>query len=169
MSHTSIYRLGDDAGCIGETKNAWRSGMYVWNDMASRYFHLSSFPIFDNEMQRKIWNTHNFHNIPDHERIVLTSTMDNAIVHAEDIGKLVEAYEKYGAEHPNSNFREQAAIIRASEIEPDSAIAWQQTSVGEFWGKRWSEDDEDYLYYDHRKGDKHFDVFDFEDDEGIEQ
>lgn len=48
MSCTEIYVIGENhCEYQGECKNAWRGAMYVWNDVAKRYFGLEGFPSFD--------------------------------------------------------------------------------------------------------------------------
>jgi hypothetical protein len=157
MSTTSIYVLGKEPGEIGECRNAWRGAMYVWNDIAKRYCDLPSFP-FDAPSQNKVWNANQRYIMPEHEQIVLLSTMDNAIVWARDAKTVAEAFAKYGREHPDSSLAEQAEILRTAALKPEDALAWQQTSVGEFWGQSWNDESEDYDYYDPHAGTKHFDV-----------
>lgn len=130
MSYTEIYSIGKNhCEKIGETKNAWRGAMYVWNQIAEKYFGLKSFPHFDESLQRKIWNAGNYHHLTEAELIVLASTMDDASVKKSDIPKLIKAFEEYHKEHPNSSFLEQAEIIKNAELLDDQKISWNQTSV----------------------------------------
>ena len=156
MSTTSIFQLGQDPGEIGEVRNAWRGAMYVWNDIAKRYFDLENFPFFG-EMQFEVWNAAETKKLPLHEAVVLLSTMDNATVRMEDAKVVADLFEQYGREHPNSSLSEQADIIRKADVNEGDLIAWQQTSVGEFWGQEWDEEIEDWRWYD-VSGEKHFDV-----------
>lgn len=159
MSTTSIYTLGSDPGEIGECRNAWRGAMYVWNDIAKRYCGLSGFP-FDRTGQNKVWNANLHYPMPEHERIVLLSTMDNALVWGKDASTVADAFAQYGREHPDSSLAEQAEILRKAELKSDDALAWQQTSVGEFWGNDWNDEKEDYDWYDPKTGTRHFNVLD---------
>jgi hypothetical protein len=144
MSRTELYRLGKNPECIGKVNNSWRGAMYVWTDIAKRYFGLEHFPMFDEAMRMKVWNASGYHpNMPTHDRIVLASTMDNVVVYGRDMQRAIDAFEKYGAEHPNSSLSEQAKILRATEFGPDDAAAWNQTSVNEFWGYVHGEESED--------------------------
>jgi hypothetical protein len=158
MSTTSIYRLGREPEEIGEARNAWRGAMYVWNDIAQRYFGLPNFPMGRDEIASKIWNAHRHHDLPEHEAIVLMSTMDHATVRGRDASIVAEAFERYGREHPNSSLREQAEILRSAELQPNDYLAWQQTSVAEFWGCQWDGEKDEPDWYDPATGDKHFDV-----------
>lgn len=157
MSTTTIYRLGRDPSEIGETRNAWRGAMYVWNDIARRYFGLESFPISDQIAQRKVWNAYDHAELPSHETIVLLTTMDFAVVRGADIPAVTTAFEQYGMEHPNSSFREQADILRFADLQPEDLVGWQQTSVSDFWGSGWDPEKDDITWYDPSEG-KHFDV-----------
>jgi hypothetical protein len=159
MSTTVIYRLGRDPGEIGEMRNAWRGAMYVWNDVAKRYCGLDGFPIFDDGKRGRVWNSHNNPRMPEHERIVLLSTMDNAGVYGRDAKAVADAFERYGREHPHSSLIEQAEILRTADLQPDDLVAWLQTSVSEFWGRSWNEEREDDDWYDPATGTKHFDVY----------
>lgn len=158
MSYTAIYRLGREPECIGETRNAWRGGMYVWTDVAKRYCGLSTFPMFDDAAAHRVWQSFKNPAMPEHERIVLISTFDNAAVLGRDREAVAAAFEQYGREHPNSSFAEQAAILRAADIQPDDLIAWQQTSVSEFWGQGWDSEKDERTWYDPAER-KHFDVY----------
>jgi len=123
--------------------------MYVWHDVAKRYFGLDGFPHFDEGMQRRIWNAGNEKPLTQTEKIVLASTMDRATVSLNNLAPLVAAFEEYGAEHPRSSIGEQALLLKnliPPESEPDTGrlIAWQQTSVGAFWASQYDEDTEEH-------------------------
>ena len=158
MSTTNIFRLGSEPREIASIKNSWRGAKYVWNDMAKRYWGLQSFPMFDDGNRSKVWNTYRHKKLPEHEKIVLLSTMDNAVVFGRDAKVVADAFERYGREHPDSSLIEQAETLRRAELKPDDAVAWQQTSVGEFWGGKYDEAAEDRLWYDPATGSQHFDV-----------
>jgi hypothetical protein len=163
MSTTSIYRLGRDPCCLFEARNAWRGAMQVWNHVARRYFGLEMFP-WSGDMQNKVWGAARTHPLSPEEKIVLLTTMDNAVVRGGDAEAVAAAFDAYGAGHTDSSFREQAEAIRAAiksgDIQPDDFLAWQQTSVGEFWGRQgWNEAKENWDWYDPNTGDKHFDAY----------
>ena len=149
MSETIIYAVKQDEEpiFIGECRNAWRGAMYVWNDIAKRYFGLDSFPMLDDDMRSKIWNAGDEKSLTDSELIVLASTMDKAVVKKEGISQLLSAFKEYGDIHENSSISDQAKLISDEEINiPDGySLAWVQTSVGEGWFKEYNEETEDYL------------------------
>lgn len=170
MSYTEIYILknNNDFGYV-ELKNSHRGAMYVWHYIATHYCGMKHFPHMDRDQQMEIWNYDSRH--PDemetYEKIVLKSTMDNAIVEADKWKELVHAFKKYGKEHPNSNYSDQASEIEKimSDIDIDEVlgIAWNQTSVGDAWCILCDEDEdtEEYVYtvYDPNEHDDHFWVF----------
>lgn len=162
MSTTTIYRLGREPGELAEFRNSWRGAMQVWNHIAKRYLKLEMFP-FHGPDQGRVWGATKTHPLSPEERIVLLSTMDNAVVRGADVPAVAAAFDAYGAGHTDSSFREQAQAMReliaSGEIKPDDWIAWQQTSVGEFWGQLWNEEGEDYDWYDPATGTKHFDFY----------
>jgi hypothetical protein len=137
--------------------------MQVWSHIARRYFGLDSFPMFNDAERSKVWNASATHPLSTEERIVLLSTMDKAIVKGSDVAALADAFDAYGAGHTDSSYREQAealkSLLASGEIKPDDYIAWQQTSVGEFWGQKWNDDREDYDWYDPATEKKHFDCY----------
>lgn len=159
MSTTNIFRLGREPAKIGETRNAWRGAMYVWNDMAKRYFGLDAFPMFDDAAQQKVWNAPHHASLPQHEIVALMTTMDFAIVRGRDARIVADAFEKYAKEHPNCSLAEQAEILRTADIQPDDLIGWQQTSVSEFWGMGWDEKKDEATWYDPTANNKHFDAY----------
>jgi hypothetical protein len=158
MSVVEIFVLGSDPRSIGEVNNAWLGAMFVWDDIAKRYCKLRSFFQATKEEYNLIWNSWKNQEMPEWERIVLLSTMDNAIVWGKDVPILISAFEQYSKERIGSNYTEQANIIKNASLLLDDALAWQQTSTGEFWGCQWNENIEENEYYDPRLGTKHFDV-----------
>ncbi|UOL47404.1 hypothetical protein vBVpPvVp04M_00010 [Vibrio phage vB_Vp_PvVp04_M] len=148
MSYTEIYSIGNEHCCkIGEIKNTHRGAMFVWNQIAQKYFNLERFPFFDEEMQMRIWNAGNERDLTNAELIVLSSTMDNVTVKASDIDRLVTAFEEYAKDNPNSSMGEQAAIIKEAELLPEYKIAWCQTSVCSFaFYPEYDEETDEYTY-----------------------
>lgn len=145
MSATLIYAIkqGEQPIFIGEARNAFRGAMYVWNDIAKRYFGLGGFPHFDDEMQRRVWNAGNEKPLTEAELIVLASTMDKAVVEKAGIEKLLLAFNEYGPAHENSSIQEQAELIssNADKIPDGYVLAWIQTSVcGDGWFGMWDEE-----------------------------
>lgn len=161
MSTTQIFKLGAPNAClIGETQNAWVGAMYIWNDVAKRYCGLPSFPGFYEQAKRsEVWNAWQKDNMPRHEKIALLSTMDYATISAKNITEAFEAFIQYGKEHPNSSFHEQAWIIKRTILNDDQFVAFNQTSVGDFWGETYSDENEDFEYYGPNCNEKHFEIF----------
>lgn len=160
MSYTELYEIKDNkVFLIGEVKNAFKGAMYVWNQISKKYFGLDNFPLFDEDLRMKIWNAQKHNNLEPHEEIVLISTMDNVTVNKKDLEKLIEAFEKYGEEHKNSSFSEQARIIKCylEKFGDDSLLAWNQTSVNQFCFEGEYNEDEDY--YEAYKLSDSFDLF----------
>lgn len=133
---------------IGITLNPWRGAMYVWNQIAQKYFGLEGFPFFDHELQRRVWNAGNEHALTDHELIVLASTMDKVFVNQRDLSALIEAFELYAAEHPNSSLGEQAQLIKQADIEPHQYLVWDQNSVAPCYFKPTHDDRGSVTYSD---------------------
>ncbi|MBV7315471.1 hypothetical protein [Shewanella sp. NIFS-20-20] len=133
MSYTEIYSIGSNH-CLelGEVKNAWRGAMYVWNQIAREYFGLDCFPHFDSDLQKRVWNAANYHDLSQSEIIVLASTMDRVTVKSSDLPRLISAFEQYGEKHFQSSFNEQAIILKSADLLPEHKIAWNQTSVNCF-------------------------------------
>lgn len=149
MSTTLIYAVRQDEEpiFIGECRNAFRGAMYVWTDIAKRYFGLECFPHFDGDMQHRVWNAGNEKPLTNAELIVLVSTMDKATVGKSGIDELLAAFREYGANHGHSSISEQAELINESQTKiPDGySLAWIQTSVcGEGWFGVWDEEGEKY-------------------------
>tara|TARA_B100000929_G_scaffold191791_1_gene151891 strand:- start:2385 stop:2936 length:552 start_codon:yes stop_codon:yes gene_type:complete len=139
MSHTDIFFLKKDTYTKSSVRNAFLSAMYVWQHTAKHYCGLERFPMSffsdDLEPMMAVWNFHsrNPGKMKAHDAIVMQSTMDNVLLEPSEWRRLLEAFELYGKEHPQSSFAEQAAIIRgvmeSEEGKDVVAIGWQQTSV----------------------------------------
>jgi len=146
MSRTEIYVVGDQV-CeqVGFTENAWRGAMYVWHDIAKRYFGLAGFPSFDESMMHRIWNAGNEKPITLVEKVVLASTMDRVTVKHSDLNRLADLFDEYAKSHPNSSIGQQSEIIKAvaaSGKYDGLKLAWCQTSVCEFHFKPDYDDDD---------------------------
>ena len=149
MSSTLIYAVKQDEEpiSIGQCRNAFRGAMYVWSDIAKRHFGLESFPHFDEDMQRRVWNAGNEKPLTTTEIIVLASTMDKAIVDKAGIDGLLTAFKEYGENNENSSISDQAELIEKNlgSIPDGYSIAWIQTSVcGDRWFGEWDEEKEIY-------------------------
>lgn len=161
MSSTNIYKIGNNNEEVGEIKNSHRSAMYVWNQIAKKYFNQDRFPMFDDELSSKIWNAQDHAKITEDEHIVLLSTMDKAVVSKDGLSRLIKAFDVYGKEHEQSSLSQQAELLKNVNIEDGDFIAWQQTSCGEFWGESgYDEEKEEYIFYNPNDGDLHFDLID---------
>lgn len=159
MSYTTIYKMGDNSSTIADISNGHRGAMYVWNQIAKKYFDQDRFPMFDEKLASKIWNAHKHAPLTDAETIVLMSTMDKSTVNNDGLSKLIAAFEVYGGEHDISSFSEQAEKLKNTKLSDNEFIGWQQTSCGEFWGETgWDEETEEAIYYDPNVGDIHFDI-----------
>lgn len=166
MSSTELYVITNEknVNCT-EFKNAFRGAMYVWNDIAKRYAGYDYFPHSNEDDQMEVWNYYARHPgiMKDHEIIVLASTMDGAVIESNRWKELVNAFEKYGEEHPNSNYAEQAKDISGlvQLIGEDNIMyfAWNQTTVCDFWGMEYIEETDEYEVYDPNEGSRHFWVF----------
>ena len=167
MSRTEIYHLGKSPGEIGTTGNAWRSAMQVWNYVAKRYCDMESMPLLFGEDKEagswKVWRAWQLPAMPEHEKIVLMSTLDKATVRSEHRDRLVAAFRRYAREQGthNTSIGEQAEIIASNAIEDGDLIAWNQTSVATFWGVLDDPDNPDeWRFYDPSKDTGHWDIFD---------
>ena len=161
MSETIIYKIGKSSECVGEVNNSHRSAMYVWNQLARKYFNQDRFPMFDTELSSKIWNAQDHAKITQDEHIVLLSTMDKSVVSKDGLARLVEAFDVYGKEHQQSSFLQQAELLKNIELNDGDFIAWQQTSCADFWGKSgYNEDDDECVFYDPNCGEEHFNLMD---------
>lgn len=164
MTTTTIYFLQKDDRKTVDIKNAWRSAMYIWNDVAKRYCGLERFPLGlfgdDRDKMMAVWNFNDRNPgiMPEHVAITMLSTMDNILLEPSQWNRLVEAFEKYAVEHPDSSFGEQAAAIREvmSQLNVDdlTGIGWRQTSVCDSPWTSYDEEDE-LQVYDPSSGDKH--------------
>ncbi|MBZ9574592.1 hypothetical protein [Modicisalibacter sp. MOD 31.J] len=164
MSSIPIFLLEVGAVKTLEFGNAWRGAMYVWNYVATEYCGLPVFPPGFSEEgkadQMKVWNYGNNNpDMPEHEAIVLLSTMDHALLDPSQWERLVEAYEKFGEEHPNSSFGEQAKALRdvmeSGEDMELLGIGWNQNTI---CPSKWVSYDDDGVMrvYDPARENSHF-------------
>lgn len=168
MSHTSIYCLGERPGFVAEFGNSWRGAMYVWNDIARRYCGLGDgFPIFDKKACDEFWDCWKRYPLKRHEKIVLFSTYDRIVASGSELPDVIEAFKRYGSEHPDSSILEQAIALETHRFDRFQFAAWNQTSINSFWGWIYDEtDDDEGHYYDPNVSSEHERLFQFEDANG---
>lgn len=112
MSETEVYLVGKNHyECIGTSRNSHRSFMYVWDYIAKKYHGLDSFPSWDDNMRKKVWNSHLTHFLEEYETIVLLSTMDYALISVKDYPKLREAYLKFWENNKDSAYLDIVELI----------------------------------------------------------
>lgn len=187
MSYTEIFKFKKDGNSelVGETKNAFRSAMFVWRFLEKKYlspYHPAWARVLpspnpdgytrtsDLDAIREIWDLGESEKLTAEEKIILLSTFDDVIVMREDIPKIISSFRTFD---PLSSLPEQAEIIEdLYNNDPDMiAIAWNQTSVnGQAW-KEWdtsndegeNEDTDDQLIpYNIFTNTKHWNLFDNE-------
>ena len=139
MSYTEIYKFDRD-GCAvfaGQVRNAFRGAWSVWTTMEQR--HLPPVTVCGHTMTRligdkamEIWKLQSNKSVPEHERIVLLSTMDKCLVKKENLPRLIEAFRKFEGE---TSLPHQADILEDLLKDDDCiAVGWNQTSVNApFW------------------------------------
>lgn len=161
MSATVLYRLGGaNPGVIGQTGNSWLGAMCVWDDIAKRYHGLDGFPLSINgDAASKVWNTARDQRMPLHEAIVLLSTMDRVCVRAEDVEPVAAAFDQYARQHPECSLGGQAEVLRRAGLGAGEYAAWNQTTVGQFWGQTFDEEAEECGWYDPSSGKEHLDLY----------
>lgn len=175
MSETTIYFLKKDGCVTADFKNAFRSAMYIWQDVGKRYCGFDGFPMFSDDDRMEIWNYHYRHPgvMAEHEAITMLTTMDGALCEPDQWQRLADALEQYGTEHPNSSFAEQGMTIRAvmesDEAEGVLAIGWRQTSVGDTRWESFDDEGEELIHYDPESGDSHFWIMGQFDQEATEE
>lgn len=99
--------------------------------------------------------------IPEHERIVLFTTLDNCLIRREECRRVAEAFRQFGGE---TSLDAQAVILERAAMDYHiTAIGWNQTSVcSENWanaGGYNSKTGED-IPYNCFTGTKHYWLFD---------
>ena len=166
MSYTEIYKFTPKGNVkfVAEIKNSFRGAAAVWDIVGNRYLgkyipdytknlpaemkHESYSRMMDKEEMRKVWALYKSKDISEVDKIVLLSTFDYAVCMFKDLPRLVEAFNKFEGETslPEQAEHLQALLKRKTVL----AVAWNQSSVGEFLlGEK----------YNLLTGTEHFDIF----------
>lgn len=168
MSYTEIYGFRQDGQCewCSEVRNAWRGAMAVWQDLEKRYLpptYTSRLFSISGDGQGDLWNLFYDQRLPEVERIAMGTTLDNVLVRASDIPRVLEAFRAYPGE---TNLKEQADAIEKMCADGDcAAIGWNQTSVsGDTWAGAggYDEEKDESIPYNFLTMDKHWWLFDEE-------
>jgi hypothetical protein len=180
MSSTEIYGLTKNRAMeIGEARNSFRGAMLVWKTLEEKY--LPSFPkpvwmpsdskeyvsrtsmmMMPNAM-KEVWDLIDSDKLSFNEKIVLGTTYDNVLVKAENISRVIDAFNSFEGD---TTLKEQADIISQTikniteQDEPIVAIGWNQTSVNESPWSDYSEEEDEDIGYNLETGDKHWFLFD---------
>lgn len=172
MSYTQILVATNDGdlNVAAEIHNSWRGAMAIWATLEKRY--LPPFmPEWAKGMNlpyepsrtmgdgiKEIWELANDKRVSEVDSICLRSTFDNVIVHKENFGRIIEAFNAFEGE---TSLKEQAQFIGSLLNDPNiTAIAWRQTSVtGDMWTV-WTGDET--IPYNILTGTKHWELFEFD-------
>lgn len=189
MSYTEIFGFDKDGNAYSQAdvKNAFRSGMAIWNTMEEKY--LSPFvpqyarkigittseecesvlgykptrcsSIMGKEAMDEIWGLADRSDVSDVDKICLFTTFDNCLVKKDDIPKVIEAFRSFEGE---TSLKEQADILEQMYLDEDCiAVGWNQTSVnGDTWANfgGYNEDNDEPIPYNCLTGTKHYWLFD---------
>lgn len=150
MSYTEIYTVdtNGDVRLYGEVNNAFAGAMHVWNTLNKKYdLQDSLFTEF-----KETWSKFNQGFYETHEDIVLGSTFDNVLVKKEHLDELIDALDKYHAEHGDGNHLQQAELLWELKNKDILAVAWCQTSgVNDTWDYHYDEELDEIIPYNIRK------------------
>ncbi len=110
---------------------------------------------------KEIWELADNPKIPRHERIVLFTTFDNALVRREHFQEVIDAFRAFGG---TTSLPEQAEILEKMLLQ-ESIIAagWNQTSVNaDTWANAggYNEETEEEIPYNCLTGTRHYWIFD---------
>ena len=165
MSYTEIYSFNRDgfAESAGEVWNATRGAWVIWTTMEKRHlppFTISGFTLSRlNKMDtaEEVWQLAVNKAVPEHERIVMLSTMDKCLVKKENLPKLIEAFRKFEGD---TSLPEQADILEKLLADDDCiAVGWNQTSVSAPIWYRYDEEKDEEIPYNCLTGTDHFWLF----------
>lgn len=110
---------------------------------------------------KEIWELADNPKIPRHERIVLFTTFDNALVRREHFQEVIDAFRAFGG---ITSLPEQAEILEKMLLQKSIiAAGWNQTSVnGDTWANAggYDEETEEEIPYNCLTGTRHYWIFD---------
>lgn len=155
MSHTTLYaayEAGDLVECA-EYKNSYGSAWMVWAALIEKYeiwnvkddgsrdawIDRPRYGSYADGMPEKLWAYEDLNGaLRPFEYNALVSTYDHAVVTSEDLISLAESLEAFEMAHAIPfrvcSLGAMARDIRNVHEEGARCVAWNQTSVGEFWG-----------------------------------
>lgn len=157
MSATEIYGVQSNGEIvyIGETRNAFRGAMHVWDTLCTKYGIGGG--MFGG--YQELWKLADKGVLTPSENIVMKSTFDNVVVKKENIPGLLAAFREYGREYSNSSYLEQAGLVEEFVVSDEAmaGVCWNQTSVNENpWIDGYDEETEEYIPYSISTGSKHW-------------
>lgn len=148
MSYTEIYKFTPKGNVkfVAEIKNAYRGAAAVWDIIGNRYLgnyipewsksapadmkRESYSRMMDKEEMRKVWALYKSKDISEVDKIVLLSTFDYAVCMFKDLPRLIKAFNEFQGE---TSLPEQAQVLQGLlKSKTVLAVAWNQSSVGEF-------------------------------------
>ena len=110
---------------------------------------------------KEIWELADNPEIPRHERIVLFTTFDKALVKREHFQEVIDAFRAFGGE---TSLPEQAEILEKMLLQDDIiAAGWNQTSVNaDTWDVvgGYNEEADESIPYNCLTGTQHYWIFD---------
>jgi hypothetical protein len=158
MANIEFYAFGKDGNAFlfESVPDSWRGAPAIWQYLESKYLPLyrpegtppevpdeelptylgyqpSRFNTTSDAQQHEVWDLVENLSVPEHERIVLFTTLSECLVKREDIPKVVEAFTAFDGE---TNLLEQGLVLEHLYADEDLiAVGWNQDSnFSDHWG-----------------------------------
>lgn len=173
MSACAIIGFKDGAAVAREEcQNSWGGAARIWTALFDKYCKKPDIP-YDSWLTRgmlgggedtdELWKLAYNTDLPRFERAVLASTFDYATIRQENFYQFANDLLRFDKEYPlaegvSNHLPYWGEYIVKHEHE---AVGFHGTTVTECLWNVWDEETDDYIPYDLRTGDKHFEVYDF--------
>lgn len=135
MSYVEIFGVYDGAthaSSVGKVGNAWIGCMSFWRYLSEKYLGGFDFASLMND-DCPLWNLDKDPRLTPVERLVLLTTFDHIIFHAEMRELLISAFRVQAQilvdAGLHTNLPEQADVLASMETDALRGICWHQHSV----------------------------------------
>ena len=146
MSHTEIYAVFPDSDgrfvFVEEFANSHGGAAFIWDALVLEYLGLRLSGVDCHTRWGRLWTLLREGKMSEFHENILRTTMDRAVIEQHIMGEIANEFKDFADEQQVGemlnhacSLREQAKVLRNLEKKGALYAAWNQSTIGEFWGK----------------------------------
>ncbi len=165
MSSTTVKVIHSDKSIhdVASLGNSWGSGAFIWTSLANKYLGKDHMWLCNPDGAQQVWDLWKDPRLNYHERVVLFSTFDHAVIEREGFNEAGFCFAQFEAMHRQVNqvchVGDISRLLLKYDVDPVTGMCFHLTSVTEDpWCGEWDDENETDLPFDW-DNQPHYNVF----------